>query len=116
MLLSPSVFFAKRTFTKQYHELFEEMAHTITTEYIQENYDHIHRSGVPFSFEEVMGKVSALNNELTLKAEWIREDYKEGKGYRSTKLTTGCKRIIKRSVENYLRQLKCLKAISRLSI
>lgn len=115
MFSSVSDFFGKRTFTKQFEELFDEIASTITSEYIQENYNHIHNYGVPISFEEAMVKVNALTNELTLRAEWIREDYKIGKGYKSVRLTTGCKRIIKRSVNDYLRQLKSVKAISRLS-
>ncbi len=111
MLASISEFFGQRVYGKQFQDLFEQMAKTITREYIQEIYNHIENYGVPPSFEEMMEKVKALTTELTMRAEWIREDYKEGRGYRSIKLTTGCKRIIKNSINEYLRQSKTITAI-----
>lgn len=111
MLSSITEFFGQRIYGKQFQDLFEQMARTITSEYIQEIYDRIEASGAPPSFEEIMEKVKALSTDLTLRAEWIRDNYKEGRGYRSIKLTTGCKRIIKYSVNEYLKQTKSVNAI-----
>jgi hypothetical protein len=110
-MVSITDFFNQRIFGRQFQDLFEQMAKTITREYIQEIYDHIEANGTAPSFEYIMGKVKALTTELTMRAEWIREDYREGRGHKSIKLTTGCKRIIKTSVDEYLRQSKTVMSI-----
>ncbi len=111
MLTTITDFLHQRVYGKQYQDLFERISNTITGEYIEDMYSYIEKNGTPPSFEEIMHKVKALSTELTMRAEWIRENYKEGKGYRSIKLTTGCKRIIKKAVEEYMRQAKSVHAI-----
>ena len=111
MLSSVTEFFGQRIYGKHFQDLFEQMANTITREYIQEIYNYIETYGVPPSFEQTVEKVKALTTELTMRAEWIREDYKEGRGYRSIKLTTGCKRVIKSCVNEYLRQSKTVSSL-----
>jgi len=111
MLTTITDFWQQKVYGKYYQELFEEISKTITSEYIQDMYTYIDKHDTPPSFEEVMRKVKTLSTELTMRAEWIRENYKEGKGYRSIKLTTGCKRIIKKSLDDYLRQAKSIYAI-----
>ena len=113
MLSSITEFFGQRAYGKQFVTLFEQIAQTITGEYIQEIYDYIDNCGAPPTFGDIMTKVKALSTELTMRAEWMRDNYKENKGYRSIKLTTGCKRVIKNSVDAYLRQVKSINSISR---
>ncbi len=104
-------FFSQRVYGKQFLDLFEQMAYTITNEYVQDVFNAIETTGCTPSFEELMEKIKALTNELTMRATWIREDYKEGKGRRSVKLTMGCKKIINKYVEEYMRRTKTLLAI-----
>lgn len=111
MLTTITDFLNQRVYGKHYQDLFEEISKTITGEYIEDMYIYIDKTGTPPSFEETMRKVKTLSTELTMRAEWIRENYKEGKGYRSIKLTTGCKRVIKRALEEYMRQAKSVHAI-----
>ncbi|MBL7681738.1 MAG: hypothetical protein JNK00_00135 [Flavipsychrobacter sp.] len=111
MISAATDFFSNRMYGRQYQSLFERMAATITKEYIDQLHIHIEKYGCPPTFNDILSRVSALTNELKLKATWIREDYREGSGYRSVKLTTGCKRIIKSSVEQYLTQSKILSSI-----
>jgi hypothetical protein len=111
MLTTITDFWNQRVYGKHYQDLFQEISNTITGEYIEDIFLYIEKNGAPPSFEEIMRKVKTLSTELTMRAEWIRENYKEGKGYRSIKLTTGCKRIIKKAMEEYMRQAKSVHAI-----
>lgn len=113
MISSVTEIFNRQIYGRKFLAVFERIAYTITGEYIEDIHIHLDKYGCPPSFEERMSKVRALTNELTMRAKWIRDEYKEGKGYRSVKLTTGCKRIIKKSVNDYLTQIKYLDSISR---
>ena len=111
MIPAITYFFSQRVYGKQFLDLFEQMAYTITNEYVQDVFNAIESTGCTPSFEELMEKIKALTNELTMRATWIREDNKEGKGRRSVKLTMGCKKIINKYVEEYMRRTKTLLAI-----
>lgn len=112
MISSVTEIFSKQVYGRKLLSVFERIAYTLTCEYIQDAHDHIEQYGCPPSFEEKIRKVKALTNDLTMRASWIRDEYKDGKGYRSIRLTTGCKRVTKRSVNEYLRQVKYLDAIN----
>lgn len=113
MISSVTEIFNRQIYGRKFLSVFERIAYTITREYIEDIHIHIDKFGCPPSFEERMSKVKALTNELTMRAKWIRDEYKEGKGYRSVKLTTGCKRIVKKSVNDYLTQVKYIDSISK---
>ena len=113
MVSTVSDFFSQRIFGKQLLHSFENMARTITNEYVQDIYNSIEINGYTPSFEELMEKVKALDNDLKMRAFWIREDYREGRGRRSIKLTTGCKRVINQSVNDYLVRSKTILAIRK---
>lgn len=82
------------------------MAWTYTNDRIEELYSSVADSNVPLSFSDISTKAAAFNNELIHKATWIRDDYKENKGYSSPKLTRGCKKVISKCVKEYLRALE----------
>lgn len=111
MMNSISEFFNNRTYGRQFLQIFEQMAVTITEEYVQDVIRFVEVHGFSPSFEELMQKVKALNDDLSMRATWIREDYREDRGRRSIKLTTGCKRIISRSVQEYLTRSKTIASI-----
>lgn len=112
MLLSINNYLESKVNSQKFLQLFDQMATTITGEYISRIHNHIEHYGSPPSFNEVMHDVDSLSNELKLKAEWMRDNYKENKGRRSISLTTGCKRIIKKSVAHYITQVKTISTIS----
>lgn len=111
MIPTISEFFNNRAYGRQFLQLFEQMARTITEEYIQDIVNFIETNGSSPSFEELMQRVRSLNDELMMRATWIREDYREDRGRRSIKLTTGCKRIIKASVAEFLTRSKTITSI-----
>lgn len=106
-----SDFFSNRSYSKQFLNLFEQMARTITNEYAQEIKCFIETNGYNPSFEELMQRMKALEQELTLRANWIREDYAQEKGRKSVKLTTGCKRVVKNALNDFLNQAKGIMVI-----
>ena len=112
-MLSPlKKYFQDKVNGKEFLSLFEKMAYTITNEYINSIYNEIEHSGFPPPMKRTLHDIEMLTTELTMKAEWMRDNYKEGKGYRSIKLTTGCKRIIKHSVNRYLTQVNTVNTIN----
>lgn len=98
--------FGNRIYGAEFLKLYEDMADTYTGDCIELLYSEGARREIPLSFTEISNRVAAFNNELINRATWIREDYKENKGYSSPKLTRGCKKIISRCVKNYLRALQ----------
>jgi hypothetical protein len=80
---------------------FQNMAETITAEYIEDLYREINDNGTTPSFDYLMQKVKELNDDLNRRAVWIREDYKEERLKRSTRLTKACKKIISKSVNDF---------------
>jgi len=108
MIPAITEFFSNRAYGRQFLQLFEEMACTITDEYVQDMMNFIQANGYSPSFEELMQRMKALNDDLCMRAAWIKEDYREDRGRRSIKLTTGCKRIINKAVEEYLRRSKAI--------
>lgn len=98
--------FSSRIYSRQFLELYESMAKTYTSDCIERLYDEVASGNVHLSFSEISTRVAAFNNELINRATWIREDYKDNKGYSSPGLTRGCKKIIERCVSDYLRALQ----------
>ncbi len=98
--------FKDKIYGKEFLKLYEDMAWTYTHDSIEELYQHAEKQQTPLSFSEINSKASAFNNELIHRATWIREDYKENKGYSSPKLTRGCKKIISKCMKEYLRALE----------
>ncbi|MCB9046728.1 MAG: hypothetical protein H6550_11405 [Chitinophagales bacterium] len=98
--------FGDRIYGAEFLRLYKDMAHTYTRDTIEQLYKDVEDKGIPVSFTEINAKVAAFNNELINRATWIREDYKENKGYSSPKLTRGCKKIISQCVKEYLRALQ----------
>ena len=96
---------------RQFLKLFEDIAETITNEYIEEASQAMQRSGSEMSFEQIMKQVDLLHQELTLKAAWCRDSYKEAKGRPSANLPRSCKKIIKRCLTNYIFRVKTLISI-----
>lgn len=88
--------------------IFEDMASTIVFEYWQEVDDFITQHGYAPSFTELFQRFRDLNTDLNTKASLILKDYRETKGHKSIRLTTGCKRIIKNSINDFLKQVKAL--------
>jgi len=111
MIPSITEFFSNRAYGRQFLQLFEQMAHTILEEYVDDVKKFVDQNGYSPSFEELMARVKALSDDLTMRAAWIREDYHEDRGRKSIKLTTGCKRVIHKTVEEYLRRSKAVIAI-----
>ena len=95
-------------FGKQSLSLFVQMCETVTSEYVEEMTDHIIITGSAPSFEQLMHKVMALNNDLTLKVSWLRDNYKIERGRHSARLTKGCKRIINKSTNDFIRTVKLI--------
>jgi hypothetical protein len=95
-------------FGRQSIDLFSQMAETITTEYVEDIAQNIVENGLEPSFEELMFKVKALNNELAMKAIWLRDNYSNERGRKSAKLTRACKKIIKKSNDDFLRTVKVI--------
>lgn len=113
-MLLHSEFFSRRLFCAQYLNIFTDIAHTITQEYIEDVYTFIDQNGYMPDFAYFIDKTQALTNELTLRARWMRDEYKEGRGGRaSITLTTSCKRVIKRNVAEFLHVSKTLKNINQ---
>lgn len=110
-MMTITEFFSNRAYGRQFLQLFDQMAATITEEYVQDVIRFVDTNGFSPSFEELMQRVKALSDELSMRATWIREDYREDRGRRSLKLTTGCKRIIKRSIDEYLTRSKTIMSI-----
>lgn len=98
--------FGDRLYGTEFLKLYKDMAHTYTGDTIEQLYQSVEERDTPMSFSEINAMVAAFNNELINRATWIREDYKENKGYSSPKLTRGCKKIISRCVNDYLRALQ----------
>ena len=98
--------FKSRIYGDEFLRLYEDMARTFTNDCIEELYSTITTRNTPFSFSEVNAKVASFNNELINRATWIREDYRDNKGYSSPKLTRGCKKIISNCVATYIRALE----------
>lgn len=98
--------FGSRIYGAEFLRLYEDMANTYTGDCIEQLYEEAARRDTPLSFTEISARVATFNNELINRATWIREDYKENKGYSSPKLTRGCKHIISRCVKDYLRALQ----------
>lgn len=98
--------FRGRIFGTEFLKLYEDMARAYTGDCIEELYETAEQRSTPMSFTDINKQVAAFNNELINRATWIREDYKENKGYSSPKLTRGCKKIISRCVNEYLRAMQ----------
>lgn len=92
-------------FGDRFLSVYKEMAETFTADSIEQLHSEIRSRQAPLSFPEINSRVAAFNNELINRATWIREDYKENKGYSSPKLTRGCKKVIGKCVDDYLRAL-----------
>lgn len=92
-------------------DMFRKMAESVTHTYVEQVYEEINASGITPSFEQLMDKVRALHDDLSRRAVWIREDYKEDRGRRSTRFTRGCKGVIDKSCQDFLRTVKL--ALSR---
>lgn len=108
-----SSFFSNRTHGRQFLQVFEQVAESITEEYVQDLIEFINKNGYGPSFEELMVKVRTLSDDLTMRAAWIREDYRQDRGRRSVKLTAGCKRVVNKAVDEYLRRSKTVITIRR---
>lgn len=89
-------------------DMFTKLAENVTNAYVAEVYAQIEETGITPSFEELMDKVRVLHDDLTRRAVWIREDYKEDRGRRSPRFTKGCKRIIDKSTQDFLRTVKLI--------
>lgn len=87
-------------------DMFRKLAENVTNAYVAEVYAGIEETGVTPSFDELMNKVRELHDDLTRRAVWIREDYKEDRGRRSPRFTKGCKKIIDKSTQDFLRTVK----------
>jgi len=98
--------FQSRIYSQQFLELYESMAKAYTGDCIEQLYEAASAGNAPISFSEINARAAAFNNELINRATWIREDYKDNKGYASPKLTRGCKKIISQCVREYLRALQ----------
>jgi hypothetical protein len=95
-------------FGKQSLGLFVQMCETVTSEYVEEVTNQIIITGSAPSFEQLMDKVMALNNDLTLKVSWLRDNYKVERGRHSARLTKGCKALINKSTNDFLRTVKLI--------
>jgi len=87
-------------------EMFSKQADNVTNAYVAEVYAKIEETGITPSFDELMNKVRELHDDLSRRAVWIREDYKEDRGRRSPRFTKSCKRIIDKSTQNFLCTVK----------
>ncbi len=87
-------------------DMFDKLAQDVTHAYVNDVYAKIEETGVTPSFDELMNKVRELHDELTRRAVWIREDYKEDRGRRSPRFTKACKRVIDKSTQDFLRTVK----------
>lgn len=101
--------FSKQIYSRQFLDLYESMAQAYTGDCIEQLYEELSVRQSPLSFSEINARVAAFNNELINRATWIREDYRDNKGYSSPGLTRGCKKIITQCVKDYLRatELAC---------
>lgn len=89
-------------------DMFGKLAENVTNSYVAEVYTKIEETGITPSFDELMNKVRELHDDLTRRAVWIREDYKEDRGRRSPRFTKGCKKIIDKSTQDFLRTVKLI--------
>ena len=87
-------------------DMFSRLAENVTNAYVTELYDQIEQTGITPSFDELMDRVRSLHDDLSRRAIWIREDYKEDRGHRSPRFTKGCKRIIDKSTNDFLCTVK----------
>ena len=98
--------FSSRIYSRQFLVLYESMAKAYTSDCIEQLYNEVASTGCQLSFTEMNTRVAAFNNELINRATWIREDYRDNKGYSSPGLTRGCKKIIAACVKDYLRAVQ----------
>lgn len=98
--------FDSRIYSRQFLDLYESMAKAYTADCIEQLYSEASAGSSPLSFSEMNARVAAFNNELINRATWIREDYRDNKGYSSPGLTRGCKKIIEACVKDYLRAVQ----------
>lgn len=91
---------------RPFMDMFSKVAETVTNAYVNEVYEEVLSTGITPSFDQLMDKVRALHDDLTRRSVWIREDYREDRGRRSTRFTKGCKRIIDKSTQDFLRSVK----------
>ncbi len=89
-------------------DMFTKLAENVTNAYVADVYARIEETGITPSFDELMNKVRELHDDLTRRSVWIREDYKEDRGRRSPRFTKGCKRIIDKSTQDFLRTVKLI--------
>lgn len=95
-------------FGKQSLSLFIEMAETVTGEYVETVTEQIIATGAAPSFEQMMQMVKSLNNDLHLKAVWLMDNYKHERSKKSAKLTRGCKSVIDKSIQDFVRTVKLI--------
>ena len=95
-------------FGKQSLSLFIQMAETVTSEYVENITNQIITTGVPPSFEMLMEMVKSLNNDLNLKVSWLRDNYKIERGRKSARLTRSCKKIVDKSIHDFIRTVKLI--------
>lgn len=77
--------------------LFEGIARTLTSEHLHYFDQLILEKNYQPAFPEILKLLEKLNYELHIHANLITTDYKNVKGYKSARLTIGCKRIIKKA-------------------
>lgn len=91
---------------RPFMDMFSKVAESVTSAYVNEVYEEVLKTGITPSFDQLMEKVRELHDDLTRRSVWIREDYREDRGRRSTRFTKGCKRIIDKSTQDFLRTIK----------
>lgn len=100
--------FDQQITAKKYLQLFEDIAITITNEYLQHiDLLTLEQSCSP-AFPELLKMLKGLNNELYTHALLISDDFKKAKGNKSITLTAGCKRTIKKSIRSILEKINTL--------
>lgn len=85
--------------------LFEDVAETISAKYLAEIKMMAGIKGSRPDFEEIMPKLSAMEKELTQKALAILEAYKKEQPEASENVTDNLSRIIKSTIEGFIKQL-----------
>ena len=96
---------------RRYIDLFKEIAHTITNDYVEESLSKM--SDEDISFDEMMEGVNRLHDELTRRAIWCMDIYKEEKGRGSSNLPRASKKIIKQCTTDYIYRVKMLITIQK---
>lgn len=109
MVLNPieSIF----SLNRRHIDLFKEIAHTITNEHVEEAISRM--SDDETSFDEMMVNVSRLHDELTRRAIWCMDTYKEEKGRGSANLPRASKKIIKQCTTDYIYKVKMLITVQK---